>query len=372
MTASRPRVLHVVQSMNYGGMERVIADLITHTDPQRFELHLLCLEYLGRFSEGLERAAKLHVASPMSALSFVHPAALAKQIAAISPDIVHTHSGIWYKGSLAARRAGVSTTLHTEHGRRSPDPVLDRFIDGRAARRTDAVVAVSERLAQDLPASLRIPRERVVCIPNGIDADLFVPRPDSGKLRRELGVPAEAPIIGSIGRLEPIKGYDVMIAAFGRFVESDAGRDAHLVIGGEGSARRELEQLADRFGVASRVHLLGWRDDIHDLLSAFSLFSMSSRSEGTSISLLEAMSVGLPSVVTDVGGNRAVLGPTLEDSLVPSEDSQALAGAWARVLAGSESRAVRGATARRRVVESFGARTVAASYEDLYSSLMHT
>ena len=370
MSAARIRVLHVVQSMNYGGMERVIADLITHTDPQRFELHLLCLDYLGRFSEGLERAAELHVASPMSALSFVNPAALARQIAAIAPDIVHTHSGVWYKGSLAAKKAGVSATMHTEHGRRSPDPLLDRFIDGLAARRTDVVVAVSERLAHDLPASLRIPRERVVCIPNGIDADLFLPRPDSGTLRRELGVRPEAPIIGSIGRLEPIKGYDVMITAFGRFAESAAGRDAHLVIGGEGSARRELEQLAERLGVGSRVHLLGWRDDIHDLLSAFSLFTMSSRSEGTSISLLEAMSVGLVPVVTDVGGNRAVLGQALEDALVPAEDSQALADAWARVLAGSDSQRTRGATARRRVVESFGARSVAASYEKLYSSLM--
>src|SRR5689334_17582438 len=132
MSGLRIRLLHVVQSMNYGGMERVIADLITHTDARQFELHLLCLEYLGRFSEGLEGAAHLHVASPMSALSMLNPSSLAKDIRAVSPDIVHTHSGVWFKGSFAARKAGVRTVIHTEHGRRSPDPLHDRVFDGLA------------------------------------------------------------------------------------------------------------------------------------------------------------------------------------------------------------------------------------------------
>lgn len=366
MTGSRIRVLHVVQSMNYGGMERVIADLITHTDPERFELHLLCLEYLGRFSEGLERVAQLHVAAPMPRLSMLHPSGLARQIAAIRPELVHTHSGVWYKASLAARRAGVRALLHTEHGRRSPDPLADRFFDGLAARRTDVVVAVSQRLADELPRALRIPASKVVCIPNGIDADAYHPRPDSGELRRELGLAPGATIIGSIGRLEPIKCYDAMITAFARFSETEAGRDAHLVIGGEGSSRPDLERLAQRLGVTARVHLLGWRDDIHDLLSAFSLFTMSSRSEGTSISLLEAMSSGVPPVVTDVGGNRDVLGASLADALIPFGDAGALIEGWTRTIRSSDERARRAELSRRRVTESFSTRTVAAAYEKLY------
>jgi glycosyltransferase involved in cell wall biosynthesis len=368
MTRDRVRVVHMVQSMNYGGMERVIADLITHTDPSRFELHLLCLDYLGRFSEGLEHVARLHLAPPMSALSLLRPAGLVKTIRSIDPDIVHSHSGVWYKGSLAARRAGARSVVHTEHGRRHPDSLVDRIFDGIAARRTDVVIGVSERLARDLPRALRVRPEKVVCIPNGIDADLFRPRPDSGTLRRELGLSPNAVIIGSVGRLEAIKGYDVMLDAFARFVATDVGREAHLVIGGEGTTRAALEATAHHLGVASRVHLLGWRDDIHDLLSAFSLFTMSSRSEGTSISLLEAMSAGLAPVVTDVGGNRAVLGPSLSECLVPSGQGEALANEWIRTLA-PERRIARGEIARQRVVEGFGAATVAAAYENLYASL---
>lgn len=366
MTGDRVRVLHVVQSMNYGGMERVIADLITHTDPARFELHLLCLEYLGRFSEGLDKAASLHVAPPMPRLSFLNPSELAKQIRAIAPDIVHTHSGVWYKGSLAARRAGVASLIHTEHGRRSPDPFADRFFDGLAARRTDVVVAVSEQLAHELPRTLRIPPQKVVCIPNGIDVDLYRPHPDTGTLRRELGLSPSAPIVGSIGRLEPIKCYDATIRAFAQFTATEVGRDAHLVIGGEGTSRPELEQLAARLGVSSQVHLLGWRDDIHDLLSAFTLFTMSSRSEGTSISLLEAMSSGVPPVVTDVGGNRAVVGPDLADALVPFGDTTALTVAWARTLASSGAQSKRAALSRQRVADAFSSLAAAEAYERVY------
>jgi glycosyltransferase involved in cell wall biosynthesis len=263
----------------------------------------------------------------------------------------------------------VRTLVHTEHGRRSPDPFGDRFFDALAARRTDVVVAVSERLAADLPRALRISASKVVCIPNGVDTDLYRPRPDSGKLRSELGLGAETTIIGSIGRLEPIKRYDGMLAAFAAFTATDAGRDSHLVIGGDGTTRGDLEQQAGRLGVTSRVHLLGWRDDIHDLLSSFALFTMSSQSEGTSISLLEAMSAGVPPVVTDVGGNRAVLGAGLAGGLVAFGDASALAGAWADTLRSSAERSRRSGLARQHVVESFSAASAAAGYESVYLRL---
>lgn len=366
MTRRRLRVLHIVQNLNYGGLERVVADLISRSDRDRFETHLLCLQYLGRFSEGLGRVADLHVAKPMSRLSMLSPRGLTRAIKRIAPDVIHTHSGVWYKASLAARRAGVHTVIHTEHGRRQPDPWLDRLLDGMAAGRTDAVVAVSQRLAEDLPKALRIPPGRVVCIPNGIDTTLYAPRPDSGALRRELGLPAGVNIIGSIGRLEPIKGYDMMVTAFGRFLGAPSGRDAVLVIGGEGSAREALQRQIDELGIRERIRLLGWRNDIHDLLSAFSLFTMTSRSEGTSISLLEAMSAGLPPVVTDVGGNSSVLGAGLAHCLVPFGDPAAMADAWTRTLATEESRRMIGDLARRRVVDAFGVDAAVKAYERLY------
>jgi glycosyltransferase involved in cell wall biosynthesis len=356
----------VIQSLNYGGMERVLSDLVSRCDQDRFEAHVLCLNFLGRYSKGLDRVAELHVARPMSRLSMLRPSSLSHDMARIAPDVVHTHSGVWYKASLAARRARVPWLVHTEHGRREPDGWTHRLIDGIAARRTDAIVAVSARLALDLPTTIRAPSSRVVYIPNGIDTEQYRPREDTGTIRRELGIPPGAPIIGSIGRLEPIKTYDVMVNAFAEFVRTDAGRDAILVIAGDGSERGNLQRLIDRLELHGRAHLLGWRDDVHDLFSAFTIYSMSSRSEGTSISLLEAMSSGLAPIVTNVGGNAAVLGPSLSGSLVPAGQASALGGAWQAMGTNPALRASTARLARQRVIEEFSVARMVQAYEVIY------
>jgi glycosyltransferase involved in cell wall biosynthesis len=138
------------------------------------------------------------------------------------------------------------------------------------------------------------------------------------------------------------------------------------VLAGDGAQRAALEQAARGAGVAEQVHMLGWRDDIRDLHTAFSLFTMSSRSEGTSVSLLEAMSAGLCPVVTDVGGNAAVLGPALRHRLVPPADPDALAMAWRDALVDADRRAADGAAARQRVKSVYSLEEMVRRYESLY------
>ncbi len=362
----RVRVLHVIQNLNYGGMERVLSDIAFRCDRNRFETHVLCLQYLGRFSEGLEDVATLHVANPMSPLSMLWPLGLASQMRSIAPDVVHSHSGVWYKATFAARLAGVARILHTEHGRARPDPVRNRIVDRIGAARSDVVVAVSGALAVQLHRDLRIPNRKIVVIPNGIDSETYRPRADTGVLRRQLGLRPETPIIGSIGRLEPIKGYDVMIEAFDALRRRGNQRDAVLVVGGEGSARPSLEQLIRSRGLQDSVFLLGWRDDVFDLQSAFTLFTLASRSEGTSISLLEAMSAGLKPVVTDVGGNSAVLGHDLRHCLVPTEQPEELATAWEKALTDRDRTERDRAAGRLRVINEFGLDAMVRAYERLY------
>lgn len=365
---ARVRVLHIVQNLNYGGMERVLADIVRGIDQARFETHVLVLQYFGRFAEGLEKWAQLHSARPMSRWSLIWPHTLASQIARIAPHVVHSHSGVWYKASLAARLAGIPRVVHTEHGRRHPDPLGDRVIDAIAARRTDAVVAVSHQLGQHLISKQVVPRRRLHVIPNGIHTEAFRPRPDDGTIRRELGVPLHIPILGSIGRLETIKGYDVMIRAFAMLLAEwpDEVKPV-LVVAGEGSDRPLLEQLITALGIESRVHLLGWRDDTQALHASFTAFTMSSRSEGTSISLLEAMSAALCPVVTDVGGNRAVLGEHLAHRLVAPDDPRVLADAMRVVLREPERRAEDGRAARARVESEFSLTLMLQAYEALYA-----
>lgn len=366
--SGRLRVLHVIQNLNYGGMERLFADIVRLLDPERFESHVMYVNYLGRFGEGLERYATIHQAVPLPRWSMLHPGPLTRQIAAIRPDVMHTHSGVWYKFSLAARRAGVPRLVHTEHGRKFPDPFLDRLIARRASRRTDVVAAVSDVLARHLRERVVAYPDRVVLVPNGVDTELHRPRPDDGVLRRELGLTAEVPIIGSIGRLEPIKGYDIMVEAFARLRKQwIGGVPPVLVVGGEGSDRDRVEGLIRTHGLEGQVHLLGWRDDVENLQSAFTFFTMTSRSEGTSVSLLEAMSAGLAPLVTNVGGNAAVLGEVLRHRLLPPGDGGAIAAAWAAALGDRDRLRTDSANARRRVEEDFSLLTMVRIYESEYS-----
>jgi glycosyltransferase involved in cell wall biosynthesis len=365
--ARRVRVVHVIQNLNYGGMERLLADIVRRADPSRFEMHVVALQYLGRFAEGLEAHAGLHVVERMSRWSMLWPAALVRCLAAIAPDVVHTHSGVWHKGSLAARHAGARLLVHTDHGRRSPDPLHARIEDHISSRRTDVVVAVSDVLARQIVETVRIPTRRVRVVRNGVDTELHRPRPDDGRLRRELGLDAGVPIIGSIGRLEPIKGYDVMVEAFARLRERwTEGTPPVLAVSGSGSEMERLRALAAERGVSGAVHLLGWRDDVQELHSTFALFTMSSRSEGTSVSLLEAMSAGLCPVATAVGGTPAVLGDGLRHRLVPADDADALAEGWRDALRDESGRARDARASRARVEERFALDAMVRAYETIY------
>ena len=357
------RVVHVVGNLNYGGLEKLMVDIVRLLDKSRFETHVLALQYLGRYARDMEGYATLHLCPPMSSLSLLHPVTLAKALASLRPDVVHTHSGVWYKAVRAARLAGVPRVVHTEHGQ--PRQRIGRILDRRAARLTDVVVAVSSPLRTYLSKWLHRPERLIETVRNGVDTHAFAPRPPSGALRRELGLRPEQRIVGSIGRLEAVKGYEVVIEAFDALRRRLIGPEPVLVIAGEGSARPSLEALIAHLGLGERVFLLGWRDDPPDLYAHFACFVMGSWSEGTSVSLLEAMASGVPPVVTRVGGNIDVLGSELAEWAVAPGEVAALADGMSRVLQPG-ARVAMGAAARRRVEEAFPIEATVRAYERLY------
>jgi glycosyltransferase involved in cell wall biosynthesis len=358
----------VVLDLDAGGLERLVVDIALGADAARFEHHVLVLRFPGRNAATLNGVARVHVAAPMPRWSLLHPGALIRQMAEIAPDVVHTHSGVWYKASLAARRAGVPWLIHTDHGRPWPDPWSAWLADHLASYRTDVLVAVSEALARFLLTRVRVHPRQLRVIPNAVDTTRFRPRSDPGTLRRELGLAPDTPIIGSVGRLDYIKGYDVMLAALARLVADwHSGPAPALVVAGDGPEGERLGTLLTQLGLGGRAYLVGWRQDVEALHAAFTLFTLASRSEGTSLGLLEAMSAGLCPVVTDVGGNAAVLGPLLRHRLVPAGDPIALADAWRSALEDPGRRAADGSAARLRVEQGYSLPTLVRAYERLYA-----
>jgi len=359
--------MHVVLDLDAGGLERLVGQMVVHGNRQEFEYHILGLRFLGRFAEGLEGVAGLHTGPRMGRASLLWPAALGRQIRDVAPDVVHTHSGVWLKTVRALRWTQGPWVVHTDHGRRRPDPWQDRLVDWMASRQTDQVVAVSEALGEHLKRSVTAYPDRVRVIVNGVDTTEFQPLPDDGALRAELGLDPQTPIIGSTGRLEPIKGYDIVIEAFRLLAERWQGTNAPvLVIAGDGAELEPLKARIAALHLSRRAFLLGWRKDLASMYRAFALFTMGSRSEGTSVSLLEAMSCGLCPVVTDVGGNAAVLGPALAHQLVVPSSPEALAARWESVLRDADGRRADGQEARARIERSFSLMAMVRSYEELY------
>ena len=362
----RLKVLHVVHRLDYGGLQRLVAGIVRRIDAERFESHVLSLGEFGRFAEGLEAVATLHRCQTVPHLSMLWPGGLTRTIRAIAPHVLHTHDSVWYKASLAARQAHVPRLVHTDHGRQHTGSWLVRLLDGLASRRTDVVIAVSESLARRLASTVNSTRIRVVL--NGVDTCGFRPRPASGAVRRELGLPAGAPVIGTIGRLDPIKGHDRMIQAFAQLRAAwPADPAPMLVLIGDGPERARLADLIDRLGLRESTRLVGWRRDVEDIYTVFDVFTLSSWSEGTSLGLLEAMSTGVCPVVTDVGGSPAVLGESLRHRLVRPGDPAALADGWRDALTHPEQRAVDGVVARERVERVFSLDAMVRQYEQIYA-----
>jgi glycosyltransferase involved in cell wall biosynthesis len=354
-------------------MERVLHDLTTSLPARGFEVHVVIVGGIfGRFANGLGEVAVLHQVPAMSRLSLIYPGQLVEALRTIAPDVVHSHAGVWFKASRAARLAGVPAIIHTEHGRRVPDRLTDRLIDNLASRSTDLVISVSEALADVLRRRVLHDPRRLRVIANGVDVDRLRPSSHASTLRQDLGIPAGIPVIGSVGRLEPVKNYRLALKALARLEGLGTGRPPVLILVGDGSERVMLEELARTRGVAGRVRFLGWRDEVERLYGAFDLFTLTSRSEGTSISLLEAMSTGVCPVVTDVGGNRAVLGPELASLLVPSDDDATLASVWGRHLLDAELRRNMGRRARARVEREFSLGRMVEDHIEIYRRLTTT
>jgi glycosyltransferase involved in cell wall biosynthesis len=363
------RVTHVVFDLNGGGMESLVAEMARRFKGGPVVLSAVTLS--GR--EGRVGAAvrplleRYHVLRPLPGVSMALPLGVARAIRSTRPDVVHLHSGAWYKGALAARLAGAPRVVFTEHGREHDDPALLRWLDRRAARWTDTVVAVSDRLARYLSTVVGVDPARIRTIANGVDVRCFTPGPVPAQLRAKLGVPDGALVLGSVGRLEPVKAYERLVEVGRRLSANGAlGRPLVVVIFGDGSARPGLLARVRAAGLSDLVRLPGWTDRAVEAYRLLDVFALTSHSEGASVSLMEAMACGISPLVMDVGANAEILGPGLAEQVVPAADVEAFARRAAETLGSAERRERCGALARSRVVDRYNVERMVGAYERLY------
>jgi glycosyltransferase involved in cell wall biosynthesis len=281
-------------------------------------------------------------------------------------DVVHTHNP--HALIYGAPAAGLlrAAAVHTKHGR-NMDASRRMWLRRAASKFVDAYVAVTPKLAYIALENRECAASTLRVIPNGIDAVRFSPRPEARrKARAELGIPENAWVVGTVGRLSPEKNQALLVDAVAPLLDADR----QLVIVGDGPEREPLRLRIAATWRAQFVHMTGARSDAENLLAAFDAFALTSRSEGLPLVLLEAMAMRLPVVSTSVGGVPDLVEHGVTGFLVGSGDRAALANqlAW---LAGRPAAALEVAeVARHLVLERHTVQHMAREYELLYESLL--
>jgi glycosyltransferase involved in cell wall biosynthesis len=263
-------------------------------------------------------------------------------------EIVHTwHSIEYWTGALAT----LGTPAHLVRTRGLTTPVRGSVVNRLIHDRT-AFVHVTCRAIWENYRAAGLDLERVLLVPDGVDLERFHPRVRGEALRREVGLPPEAVVVASIGRLEPVKGHEHLLAALASLAV-DLPR-LHVLVAGDGSLRNGLEAQARRDGLGRRVHFLGVRSDIPTVLAASDIFALASvGSEGSSRATLEAMAAGLPVVASEVGMLPDLVEPGLSGYLVPPRDPPSLAGRLRQLAESPGLCAAMGLNARVRAEQHF-------------------
>lgn len=359
---NRIHVQHVLLSLQPGGLENGVVNVVNRLSASRFRSSICCLKHGGEFAARVSPGVEIYEMGwrggndPRLALR------LASLFRRTRPDVVHTRNAeSFYYGFLAARLAGVPCIVHSEHGRAFDDSAFRFRVQRWFSARTSAIFAVSHQLKGDLVAHVGIPEQRIQVLHNGVDLGRFVAG-DGAAVRRQLGLAPDAMVIGSVGRLVPVKNYPLLIKA----VAALRASGVVLLLVGEGPERARLEALAADLGISSQVRLLGHRDDVTSLLAAMDIFVLPSLNEGMSNTLLEAMATGLPCVVSNVGGNLELVDHDAEGYLFASGDEQALREHLARLCKDASLRKRLGDAGRARVEGEFSIEAMIERYENLY------
>jgi glycosyltransferase involved in cell wall biosynthesis len=248
-------------------------------------------------------------------------------------------------GRLAARRVGAALVLH-EHFADPRMPFYQGWADRLLAPLVNRAIAVSGSTRDFLVRERHVPPERIRLIWNGAPLDEFAPvSPDRARaVRRELGLPAEAPVVGAVGRLSAQKGHRFLIEAAAQVLARRP--ETRLLIVGDGDLAEPLRAQTRTLGIAERVVFAGHRADIPDVLGAIDLLCISSTYEGTPLTLFEAMAAGKAIVSTAVDGCKEVLEDGRTGLLVAAQDPPALAAALLRALDDTGLRRSLGESAR--------------------------
>ena len=366
------KVTQIIHSLNPGGLENGIINLVNNMDDFKFENTICCLTQGGDFEKRLNKNIKVSKMFKKPGNDYQLYIKLIKYLKEIKPTIVHTRNWAGMDGIIAAKMARVPIIIHGEHGFEITD------LTGQNKKRkfirklvlstmVDKIVTVSKNLKNRLINEIKIKPEKIIHIPNGVDTNKFnIYKKEF--TRKKFGFKKEDFIIGIVARLDPIKNHKTLISAFKEIVTIHP--NTNLIIVGDGPLRNKLENQTYQLGIKNKIIFMGERSDVPEILRTFDVFVLPSLNEGMSNTILEAMATGIPVIALNVGGNPELVINRETGFLFPTNDVESLVQKIKTYILHPELKQKHGYNARKRAEEKFSLDQMVQRYEELYLELV--
>ncbi|MFE1746599.1 glycosyltransferase family 4 protein [Coleofasciculus sp. H7-2] len=373
------KLLFIITGLSTGGAEMMLYNLLSHINRDQFEPVVISLMKRGTLNACIESLGipvyTINMKPGIPTLASIWR--LVSIVRELNPDLIQ---GWMYHGNLAAQLAGtvapqpvpviwnIRHSLHSLDSEKAGTAAIIKLLAKLSSY--PAQILYNSKTSTIHHEELGYKADKTKIIPNGFDPDLFTPSTEArNSLRTELGIAENIFLIGLMGRYHAVKDHATFLKAAATLLETYS--DIHFVLAGREISRDNiaLQDFIETWGLTERIHLLGERPDMPQITAALDIASSSSYSEAFPNVIGEAMSCGVPCVVTDVGDSAWIVGDT--GRVIPPRDPQALANAWKELIdLGSMGRERLGHLARTRIIEHFSLDSVVAQYEALYESLL--
>lgn len=366
---SKKRILHLTYDMGVGGTEQVITQLVQNLDANVYENSIACIDgQIGLLGENLSKQGiKFHVFKRVSGFDTNLIKEIRRLLKGGEIDIIHCHQYTPYVyGVLSALFTSVKVVF-TEHGRFHPDSYTwkRRMVNPMLGLATNSVVAISKSTAQALAHYEWFSLRSIQVIYNGI---LAACTEENSDFRAELGLKRDDVVFGTIARFDTIKNMPMMIEGFSEAKKVHG--NTKLLLVGDGGERDKLEALVAELGLQDEVIFSGYQKDTVKYMSVIDIYLLTSYSEGTSMTLLEALSMGVCSIVTKVGGNVEIVEHQENGVVVDSEDVAGLSDWMIKLSGDSDQRSKLGEAGRKVFNEKFSIGKMIAQYSALYTRIL--
>jgi sugar transferase (PEP-CTERM/EpsH1 system associated) len=368
------RLLHVINSLGLGGAERGVLKVMEGMDVKLFEQRLCTIRGSDpKLAESPALHGKLFMAGEENSGFQFLLFRLMRIIREYKPHIVHSRNWGAIEAAPAARLAGVPVVIHSEHGYElemlSGLPIRRRLLRRAVYSMCDAVFTVSDDLKNYHSQQVWMSPKHIRVIPNGVNTCVFLPDEDvRRRVRGRFCFSPETIVLGSVGRMVPIKDHETLLQATERLIEHKIDVRV-LLVGGGSELERHRNYARASSSLKDRVTFVGSSQDVSELYQAMDIFVLPSISEGMSNTLLEAMASGLPCVATDVGGNPEVVVNGRWGFLFAPGDVAGLAQRLEELIAGGDLRTEFAVAARQQAVNHFSLYRMLDDYTNLYSEL---